>query len=133
MLFNQTCEYAFRAMALLATRAKPCRAEELAEEAQIPGHYVSKVMRRMVVGGLVESKRGRGGGFQLARDPSEIRFADILEAADAKLEGDHCAFGLGDCSTNEPCVLHPVWSSLKTQVGTWAENTTLADIGKEGG
>ncbi len=129
MLFNQTSEYALRAMALLATRGgEACRSGELAEEAHIPNHYVSKVMRRLVVAGLVTSKRGRGGGFLLARPPEEIQFSQILAATDVVLDGGVCAYGLGLCSKVEPCVLHPVWSKLKTDIQRWAETNTLADL-----
>ena len=129
MLFNQTAEYALRAMALLAVRSgEPCLAGELAEAAHIPRHYVSKVMRRLVVAGLVTSKRGRGGGFVLARPASEVRFSEILAATDVVLDGGICAFGLGQCSKVDPCVLHPVWSRLKSDIERWGETTTLADI-----
>ena len=129
MLFNQTSEYALRAMAVLATREQvPCLAEELASEAHIPAHYVSKVMRRLVVAGLVTSKRGRGGGFSLAQEPHAIRFAQIFAATDVVLEGGTCVFGMGLCDLEAPCVLHPTWSKLKEQIGDWAEETTLGDL-----
>lgn len=129
MLLNQTSEYALRAMALLATTdGGPMRSEQLSEQAGIPIHYVSKVMRRLVVAGLVSSKRGRGGGFQLARPAASIRLLDVLEATDVVLQGGRCAFGTGDCDISAPCALHPVWTKLKDDLLKWATLNTLDDL-----
>ena len=129
MILNQTAEYAFRAMACLAICHKdgPMRASDLSERTNIPSFYLSKVMRRLVVAELVDSQRGRGGGFVLTRKPSEIRFADILEAVDYHADQGRCAFGFGRCSEHDPCPLHNSWSELQTAFNTWASSHTLAD------
>ncbi len=79
MILNQTAEYALRAMAHLAELEEgvPVRAAELAEATKIPPHYVSKVLRKMVLAGLVNSQKGHGGGFALALHPSRITLADV--------------------------------------------------------
>ncbi len=131
MLLNQTAEYAFRAMAYLASRAdldSAVPSAELAEAANIPGHYVSKVMRRLVVAGLVSSQRGHGGGFRLLKEPREISFSTILQATDLDPRNQRCAFGFGQCDAERPCHLHPAWSRLKESFNGWAESTTLASV-----
>lgn len=128
MLLTQTAEYALRAMACLANHqgSGPMRSAELAQRANIPTHYVSKVMRRLVVAELILSKRGHGGGFSLARPPQEITFLQVLNATDHFIEAERCAFGLGSCDHTNPCPLHIAWTNLKTCMWTWASNTTLA-------
>lgn len=131
MILNQTVEYCLRAMAVLAD-AKPgtiLRTTDLAEATGIPGQYLSKIMRRLVLARLVSSRRGHGGGFALAREPKEIRLADVLEAAGLELELDRCAFGWGTCSPESPCSLHPVWTRLNQSIAEWAADHTLADLG----
>ena len=130
MLMTQTAEYALRAMACLANVGpdRPLRSKELAEAAHIPSHYVSKVMRRLVVASLVSSKRGHGGGFSLARRPDQITFLEVLEATDHFVETRRCAFGMGDCDSADPCPLHPAWVELNTCMGEWARKTTLAGV-----
>jgi len=131
VLLNQTVEYALRAMATLAN-ADPERlvtSEEIAEQAAIPGHYVSKVMRQLVVARLVRGKRGRGGGFRLARSPGEIAFVDVIKAVDGWPEPDHCAFGHERCNLQAPCPLHPTWTRLNDMLEAWAMSTTLEDVG----
>jgi len=134
MLFSQTAEYALRAMAhlALAPDGAAVRARDLSAETGIPSDYVSKVMRRMVRAGLLHSQKGHGGGFRLARPRGEIRFLDVLAAADERIDPHRCAFGWGRCGDQAPCPLHESFSSLKQAVLDWAARTTLADVGRVG-
>ncbi len=131
MLFTQTAEYALRAMAHMALLppGSPVRAKDLSAATGIPSDYVSKVLRRMVREGLLLSQKGHGGGFKLAKAPAEIRFYDVLAAADAIFDPKRCAFGWGACGEGEPCPLHDAFSKLKEGILAWARNTTLADVG----
>ena len=130
MILNQTVEYALRAMAVLATVGPDERVTsgDLSRDANIPEHYVSKVMRRLVLAGLVAAKRGHHGGFQLARPPHQIAFIDVLEAVDFQPEARHCAFGLGKCNPMAPCALHPAYAALNDCFLEWARNTTLVNV-----
>ena len=128
MLFNQTAEYALRAMAHLALlpAGQSVRARDLSTATNIPADYVSKVLRRMVREGLLHSQKGHGGGFRLARAPADITFAEVLAAAEPDPGRDRCAFGWGACDATRPCLLHSAWSDLKDRYGAWAATTTLA-------
>ena len=134
MVLSQTAEYAFRAMAWLATtpEGEPVRASDLSVATGIPSHYLSKVLRRLVLAGLLISQKGQGGGFLLAKAPDEIPFIDILTAVDAYPTDGRCAFGWGECDEVRPCPLHGSWSRLNEQFRSWAEDTSLADISKDG-
>ena len=131
LLIPQTAEYALRAMACLAAhdRAEPLRASDLATDAQIPLPYLQKVMRKLVVAGLVSGRKGHHGGFTLARPATEITFGDVLRATDFDIEADtHCAFGFGQCHPEAPCPLHPSYVRLKTTFLAWAESPSLAAV-----
>ena len=126
---SQTAEYALRAMACLAAPGGGAmRALDLSRATQVPPHYLSKVLRRLVHAGLLDSQKGHGGGFTLARPASKIRFADVLAAVDEAPETGRCAFGYAQCDAKNPCPLHPAWSKLNEQMSSWAERTTLASV-----
>lgn len=131
MLLSQTAEYALRATAFLATlpRGSTLRATDLSRATGIPVSYLSKILRRLVIQGLLTGHKGHGGGFALSRPPARIRLADILKAADFELTPDRCAFGWGQCSLQNPCPLHPIWSRLNDATLAWATRTTLAEVG----
>ncbi len=135
MQLPQTVEYALRAMAYIANLppTEAVRAHDLAAATNVPPHYLSKLMRRLVVAGLLKSQKGHHGGFVLAMPARYIRALDIMVAADYRPDPAHCAFGWGACRPAEPCPLHPAWSKLNDAICTWAAMTTLSDMLVEGG
>lgn len=127
---SQTAEYALRAMAFMALTepVAPVLARDLSEGSGVPPHYLAKILRRLVLAGLLESQKGRGGGFTLARAPAEIPFRDVLAAVDAYPTGDRCAFGWGACDAARPCPLHASRSVLSAAFREWSATTTLASV-----
>lgn len=132
-MLSRSAEYALRIMAYMAIYSadEPIRAKDLALEVNIPVFYLSKIMRRMVMAGLLKGSRGHGGGFLIAKPPNKIKFSHILEA----IEGGSplaraCVFGWDICSDKSPCVLHHEWKRIKRSYEGWARKTSLADIQK---
>jgi len=125
----QTAEYALRALAVIAQREDGAvvSAEVIAGEASVPPSYLSKVLRKLVEAGLLEARKGPGGGFMLARHPKKIRLVEVLAAVDTTLP-DACAFGWGKCDARHPCPLHGTYSELKEAIDKWASRTTLEDV-----
>ena len=130
MLLTQTGEYALRAMAQMAILPSDhaVRTKDLAEKTHIPVSYLSKIMRRLVAEGLLESEKGHGGGFRFGQSLRRIRLLDILTAVGVEVEAAHCAFGLGKCNAKRPCLLHPTMSTLNDGFRQWAATITLQDI-----
>jgi len=132
MFLPQTVEYSLRAMAQMATLPGDAavRTKDLAGKTKVPVHYLSKIMRHLVAEGLLESEKGRGGGFRFARPLKQISFADILKAVGFEVEPNRCAFGWGKCNSKQPCVLHAAVVELNANFRSWASRTTLYDIAK---
>jgi Rrf2 family iron-sulfur cluster assembly transcriptional regulator len=130
MFISQTGEYAIRAMSAIATLPEGIRirATDLGRATGIPAPYLSKILRRLVLAGLLVSQKGQGGGFSLACPAAEIPFIDILNAVDAFPADRRCAFGWGNCDQLSPCPLHGAWSRLNHQTRDWANDTNLAEI-----
>ena len=130
MQIPKTAEYARRVMAHIARlpEGRAARAQELSRAADIPTPYLSKVLRKLVVAGLLKSQKGHGGGFVLARPAKRIRFIDVLGATDFDLGASGCAFGWERCDSRRPCPLHPAWSALKESWMEWAATHTLAEV-----
>jgi len=131
VILSRTAIYALRVLTLLA-RAAPAEnlpAARLSNDANVPRHYLNKVMQQLVAAGIVSATRGQGGGFRLARAPRRVRFLDVLDAVHIDLQFGQCAFRAGPCRANDPCVLHGAWSELQGRVEDWAKRMTLADLG----
>jgi Rrf2 family protein len=129
-LLTTTAEYALRALVELASSppAQAVRAADIAARTGVPDAYLSKVLRRLVSGGLLHATKGHGGGFMLARPAVRIRFVDVFEAVDGMPSSNRCVFGRPKCSDTNPCPLHPTWTKLKDAFVEWARTTTLADV-----
>jgi Rrf2 family protein len=133
MYLSRPAEYALRATTYIA-RLNPeqrIRSTDLSREIDVPASFLSKIMRHLVAGGIVDGKKGHNGGFLLAKPPAQIRFIDVLRAVDFEPKADHCLFGLGNCDSNNPCPLHPEWSVLKDHIESWARSHTLAESLKD--
>ncbi|MCW8140273.1 MAG: Rrf2 family transcriptional regulator [Planctomycetota bacterium] len=131
MHLSATAEYALRAMTHLASLppGSSARAADLEAVTGTSAPYLAKVLRRLVVAGLLDSRKGHHGGFALARPPAEVRFADILQAVGHSPDPTRCAFGWGECDPDAPCPLHDAWSQLTASFRDWATTTTLAGVG----
>lgn len=133
MFLNQTSHYVLRAMTglVITDSSKPLSSRELAESTDVPSHYLSKIMRKLVEAGYVDSQKGHGGGFVLTKSPDEIRIIDVLIAGGFDMDDQPCVFGWDQCSDHKPCPLHPVWKRLKESFKDWAYNTTFEDVRRE--
>jgi Rrf2 family protein len=73
-------DYAIRALAELAAAPAPRTAEQIATSREIPKTFLTVILSQLVRGGLVHSRRGRIGGYSLARGPDQISMADVMAA-----------------------------------------------------
>jgi Rrf2 family protein len=132
MIYSKPCEYAIRALAYLATT--PGRAvagaREIARAENIPAPILGKVLQELVRKGLLESRRGPGGGFRLARRPELITLRDVVAAVDGLDQFLECAVGLERCADDSPCPLHDTWKGLRTQLQSYLEATSLATMAR---
>jgi Rrf2 family iron-sulfur cluster assembly transcriptional regulator len=129
-MLSKSAMYGLRIMAVLSSMdgEEPLKASEIALRANIPTSYLSKILRRMVESNLLCALKGHRGGFTLAKSRKEISFQDVLESLQGKNEKPICVFGLSECSSKNPCILHHQWAAARAPFEKWACETTLADI-----
>lgn len=126
-MFSQTVEYAMRAMVFLASlEGESASSERIAENTRVPPGYISKVMRDLVVGGLVSSQRGPKGGFTLARRSSDITILDIVNAVDPIRRIRSCP--LGNPLHVDLCPLHRRLDDALAHIEKTLASTTLGEI-----
>ena len=130
MIYSKPCEYAIRALVYVARfpGQGAARGTEIAKAEGLPAPVLGKVLQELVRKGLLESRRGPGGGFRLARKPELITLRDVVAAIDGLDQFAECAVGLEGCSDNSPCPLHDTWKGIRTQLMNYLEATTLADM-----
>ena len=137
MELNTRGRYAVMAMADLAKRAIPAPGttgneatplSEIAERQHISLPYLEQLFQRLRRAGLVESVRGRSGGYALALPPGAIRIAAILAAVEEPIKMTRCQGGETGCVGNDRCLTHDLWSALGDHIAAFLDGVTLQDV-----
>ena len=128
-MLSQTGIYALRAMGYLAGReiGEPILTQVIAENTGIPKNFLSKILSRLVQGGLIQSIRGRGGGFTLSRPAAGISLEEVVGLFMKLDDFKNCFLGLETC--NGGCGLHDKWQTIATRFEKMLSETTVNQIG----
>jgi FeS assembly SUF system regulator len=103
----------------------------LAEQTGVPLPTAQKLVGRLAAAGLIVSSRGTGGGFRLARDPSDISLADIVEAVEGKIAMTTCVdHGRHDCAVEKTCQVKPHWNAVNDAMRGALAGVSLASLSR---
>lgn len=134
-LISKTAEYALRAVLRVAQhngRGK-VRANEMAQELDIPSNYLSKILHSLARAGVLDSERGPHGGFRLAQPAAETSLADIVGPIDPAILDQACLLGRPKCSEESACAVHDHWKRVREPLVRFFRETTIADLLADGG
>jgi Rrf2 family protein len=131
-MLSRTSQYAVRALAYLAMRERGqwVLTRQIAAELDIPSPFLAKVLQTLAVEGILESQRGRRGGFRLARNPDRLPLFDIVEAFDKLGQGRPCVLGQKVCSDESACPLHHTWKHSLNAFRHRLQTTTLTELSR---
>jgi Rrf2 family protein len=127
-MFTQTAEYALRAVVSLAdSSGEPMTTQQIASVTQVPLDYLSKVMQALGRGGLVESQRGKHGGFRLARPANRLTILDVLNAVDPLPRIRRCPLHLKG-HARQLCPLHRKLDDAVSSMEKAFADTKVSDL-----
>ncbi len=114
MKITTKVRYGMRAIVELAEMAsdRPVRISELAERQKLSVKYLEALMVKLRNAGLVESTRGKNGGYELAKNPEQITAFDIFDALDESLELVPCICEDKICDKESFCGTQQIWKDL---------------------
>ena len=103
---------------------------EISRRQDISLPYLEQLFVKLRRAGLVESVRGPGGGYKLAKAPNTIRISEILEAVDETVSAMHQGAGVsgGLSGTRAQSMTNRLWESLSAQVYVFLHQTLLSDV-----
>lgn len=136
MNVGRRVDYAVRVLSYLAVRLpdKPVSGAEIGGKQDIPPHYLSKIMKDLVVAGLVKSYIGSKGGFSLARPAAIITIKDAYEAVEGPLTLMECTeHGQLYCWFSPVCSQISVWQKAQNLIASYLNTVSISDIADEGG
>ncbi len=124
---SEAAALGIHACVIIAGSDGKCTTPQIATTLEASQAHLSKVMRQLVVAGVVESVRGPGGGFVLARTPGKISLLDIYQAIDGPFPDQTCLFRKRVCR-GDNCILGCFLDQTNREAHTYFANTTLRDI-----
>ena len=92
--------------------------------------YLEQLFGKLRRHALVESVRGPGGGYCLARPTGKVSVADIILAVDEPLDATQCG-GMENCQEDKRCMTHDLWATLNDKLHDYLNSVTLQDLVNE--
>lgn len=100
----------------------------IAERQHLSLAYLEQLFMRLRRAGLVDSARGRAGGYKLARPAHDITVAEIMHAVDEETRMTRCAGVEGGCLGEKRCLTHGLWHALGDHIEEFLSGVSLQDV-----
>lgn len=130
MVITREADYAVRLMLTIANkdRGAVASARPLSEEANVSYELARGLLSKLAEAGLLNSHRGRAGGFDLARPAGDITMREILMVAGEDLSLNVCVIDPMNCTSSSFCPMHPVWNAASDMLRGYLGGLSLAEV-----
>ncbi len=132
-MLSKTCVYSLRAIIFIAQNASQTAKigiKEVADELDIPTHYLGKILQHLSGNNIIKSVKGPHGGFYLDEEAKNIKLIKIIEITDGLAMFENCALGLKNCSDDHPCPIHEEYASYRNGLLRLYSTKTINDLVK---
>ena len=132
MKLSQASDYAFRAILYLAKQGVGNRvdAQTISEVENIPKRFLLKTFRKLAQTDIIESYRGKYGGYALAKDPAEVTLLDVVEAVEGPIEVNRCLVEPEACNKEgaDTCRIHHALFDVRETITDKLKEYTFAKL-----
>ncbi len=130
VIFSKKCELAIQATLFLSIKSESnvFNATEISKELKVPKEFVSKMLQTLTESGIIGSKKGKNGGFFLARKPEKIKLIEIVKAIDGDKIFKSCVLGFPNCGDDHPCPVHSKWGKIRDEAFKMLSEETLEEL-----
>jgi len=118
-------------IAMHSSEKKNIELKVIAEEQDIPRHFLSKILQQLVKNDLLVSMKGPTGGFRLSKSPEKITLIEIIESIDGLGVFNKCGIGFKQCNDKKPCPIHDEYKKVRAQVEHLFRSKNLQDLVKD--
>ena len=137
-MLSKRSKYAIKALLALADheRGEPVRIVDLAQEEQIPPKFLELILLGLTYQGSLQSRKGMGGGYLLARDPADIYLGQIVRMFDGPLAPVPCAsqtayMACADCPEEAVCGVHLAMKAVRDATAKVLDGTSIASLRRQ--
>ncbi|MCU0842829.1 MAG: Rrf2 family transcriptional regulator [Thiobacillaceae bacterium] len=132
MVLSRTSQYAVQALIYIATQppGEPVLNRDIADRLNVPSAYLAKILQSLCKQGLLDSFRGRLGGFCLREGMHKTNLMQILLLTEGPDFTKSCILGLKECSDATACPMHFKWIPVKKKIIALLMGMTLEELAK---
>lgn len=134
-MLTSKAKYALRALIYLAKndRGEPVLIADLAREEKLPRKFLERILLDLKQGGILQSRKGKGGGYQLGRPAAEISLGEVIRKMDGPLAPVPCVSQTAyarckECTDETSCEIRLVMKDVRDSIAAILDGTTLADL-----
>lgn len=134
-MLTKKSKYGLKALLLLAKEAGkgPLLVADLAAREGLPKKFLESILLELKCHGVVQSKKGRGGGYFLRRKPSEVTFGEVMRVLDGPLAAVPCVSRMAymecaECLDERTCGVRLAMKEVRDATADILDHTTLADM-----
>ncbi len=133
-MFSKTCKYAIRAVLYIASHSENERKvgiKEIAENLEVPSHFLSKILQTLTRHKLLSSIKGPNGGFYLNNAQRRKTVLKVVETVDGDDIFKKCGLGLKYCSDRKPCPVHDQYAQYREGIKNMLSDRTIDQMAEE--
>jgi len=131
-MFSKSCQYGLQGVLYIAVQndkgEKHVSLKDIAEEQDMPYHFLSKILQKLVKQDILKSTKGANGGFSINADMNTLMLLDIVKIIDGEYLFSRCVFGLKECSDCNPCPLHHKYKSIRNEIKSVLSTKSIATL-----
>lgn len=129
-MLSKTALSAIQAFAVMAElpEGEHIGAGEIAERTGAGRNYLGKLLQSLAEAGLLQSRKGLGGGFRLAHDSKAISLFDVIDPIDHVGRWNGCFLSRAECNPDSPCALHDRWKAIREPYLRFLRETPISDL-----
>jgi len=133
-MFNKETEYALRGLVYIQSQNfKSLRPgiDEISREIDAPRFYTAKILQRLVRLRVLNSLKGKGGGFYFDGEKPEITLKELIVAIEGDRTFTGCGFGLNQCDCENPCPMHDQYAVIRSAMDKMVSTETIQSLARK--
>ena len=133
-MLSKSTEYAIRALVFVQLRnweQKRPGVGEIAKEIEAPEAYTAKILQILTKNKLMDSMKGRGGGFFFKDNQSSLTLYDVIHVMEGDSSFHKCGFGLKECNNDKPCPLHEEYIVVRESFYNIAKTESVKSLSEK--
>ena len=134
-MFSKACEYGIKASVYIVEHSlknQKVSLKEVAKAIDSPEAYTSKILQQLSRSNIIQSEKGPTGGFSIDKTKlDETNLSTIVYAIDGDSIYKECGLGFHECDESKPCVIHNQYKTIRNDLKTMLESTSLVDLSED--